>query len=201
MYGVKSKAFSEKKEPLYNFSGLGQFRRRRAGNLSGGMKQKLALSCALVHDPEVLILDEPTTGVDPLSRRQFWNILKSLRDDGATIVVSTPYMDEAGLSDKVVFMHEGHKLAEGKPEDLTALYVGSVYEVMADFTTDLLSKAKEMKGLDARRFGASMHVYADKETPAVDIELQLESVGFTVDFIRRIEPDLEDTFIQLMGMK
>jgi ABC-type multidrug transport system ATPase subunit len=199
MFGVKAGDFSRKKEPLYDFSGLAPFRKRRAGNLSGGMKQKLALSCALIHDPKVLILDEPTTGVDPLSRRQFWEILKSLRDEGATIIVSTPYMDEVALSDRAIFIHAGHKLAEGKPEELTGLYRGSVYDVRVTPTTDVINQVAALKGLDVRRFGASLHVYADMGISIDEVTAQLNNLDIGDNYIIPIAPDLEDTFIQLMG--
>lgn len=199
MFGVTAKAFAQKREPLYVFSGLGPFRKRRAGNLSGGMKQKLALSCALIHDPEVLILDEPTTGVDPLSRRQFWNILKTLRDDGATVVVATPYMDEVALADRAIFIHAGRKLAEGKPDELAGLYRGSVYDVRVEPTTDMVTRILTLKGIDVRRFGASLHAYADEGMADADVISQLSLLGIDHDAVRRIDPDLEDTFIQLIG--
>jgi ABC-2 type transport system ATP-binding protein len=201
MFGVGTKDFSRKKEPLYQFSGLGPFRSRRAGNLSGGMKQKLALSCALIHDPEVLILDEPTTGVDPLSRRQFWEILKTLRNDGATIVVSTPYMDEVALADRAIFIHAGKKLAEGSPGYLAGLYRGAVYDVRVEPTTDIVGRIMPMPELDVRRFGASLHVYADEGISDADVMTRLSSLGIAHDRISRIDPDLEDTFIQLMGTR
>jgi ABC-2 type transport system ATP-binding protein len=105
-------------ERLLKFSRLAAFRDRRAGRLSGGMKQKLALSCALIHTPELLILDEPTTGVDPLSRREFWSILKELNQSGVTILASTPYLDEAAFCDEIALFHQGRVLLAGSPDDL-----------------------------------------------------------------------------------
>ena len=201
MFGVEAKAFAKKREPLYDFSGLGPFRKRRAGNLSGGMKQKLALSCALIHDPEVLILDEPTTGVDPLSRRQFWSILKTLRGNGATIVVSTPYMDEVALADRAVFIHTGCKLAEGKPGDLAGLYRGSVFDLKVEPTTEMMNKLKAIAGIDVRRFGASLHVYSGTGMSDAEVFAQLSAIGIARGVITRIAPELEDTFIQLMGSR
>ena len=108
----------ERIERLLKFSRLSLFRDRRAGALSGGMKQKLALSCALIHTPELLILDEPTTGVDPLSRREFWSILKELNQSGVTILTSTPYLDEAAFCDGIALFHRGRVLLSGAPPDL-----------------------------------------------------------------------------------
>jgi ABC-2 type transport system ATP-binding protein len=114
---------------LLAFSRLGPFSRRRASDLSGGMKQKLALSCALVHTPRLLFLDEPTTGVDPLSRREFWEILSDLRSQGVTLLVSTPYMDEAARCDRVALMHKGRLLHEAAPSEIPGLFRGALVEV------------------------------------------------------------------------
>lgn len=199
LFGLKRRQFDTKKKRLYEFSGLGPFHGRRAGNLSGGMKQKLALSCSLIHDPKVLILDEPTTGVDPLSRRQFWEILKALRAGGSTIVVSTPYMDEVALSDRTVFMHEGAKLAEGTPEQLARLYKGKVYSVRVEPTTEQVRKLESLGGIDVRRFGAALHIYISGETSPDDFYGRLQTVGIEPDRVELIPAELEDVFIQLMG--
>ena len=116
-------------EDLLRFAALAPFRDRRAGNLSGGMKQKLALACTLVHRPRLLFLDEPTVGVDPVARREFWRMLKSLRDQGISLLVSTPYMDEAALCDRLILLHRGRILAEGSPADLVAAYPYRLYRV------------------------------------------------------------------------
>jgi len=199
LFGLKRRQFDEKKKKLYEFSGLGPFYKRRAGNLSGGMKQKLALSCSLVHDPKVLILDEPTTGVDPLSRRQFWEILKALRNGGSTIVVSTPYMDEVALSDRTVFMHEGSKLAEGTPEQLARLYKGSVYSVRVEPTTERVRQLLSIDGVDVRRFGAALHVYVSGEITTEEFYDRMKTAGIEADRVELIPAELEDVFIQLMG--
>lgn len=114
---------------LLEFSRLTPFVKRRAGQLSGGMKQKLALSCALIHTPDILVLDEPTTGVDPVSRREFWEILSRLKSDGVTILVSTPYMDEAEKCDRIALMHKGNVLTTGRAEDIAAGFPGTVFAV------------------------------------------------------------------------
>lgn len=199
LFGLKGDTLQTRKEELYQFSGLAPFRNRRAGQLSGGMKQKLALSCNLVHDPRVLILDEPTTGVDPLSRRQFWEILKSLRAKGATIVVSTPYMDEVAMADRAVFMFGGKKLSEGTPLQLARQYQGKVFRVDVEPTVQRMDQMTALGGIDARRFGASVHAYIAAEYPTDELYARLESVGVTRDLIQPIPAGLEDVFIQLMG--
>jgi ABC-2 type transport system ATP-binding protein len=199
LFGLTGKKFSEKKKRLYEFSGLGPFYNRRAGALSGGMKQKLALSCALVHDPEILVLDEPTTGVDPLSRRQFWEILKDLKKSGSTIIVSTPYMDEVLLSDKAIFIFGGKKFAEGGPEDLTKIFKGNAYRVNLNPTYERMEQINRIPGLMSRRFGSSIHIYTNESRSLNDYLGQLAEIGIEKNIIEPISPELEDTFIQLMG--
>lgn len=199
LFGIKSEEFSRKKQHLYRFSGLGPFHDRRAGALSGGMKQKLALSCALVHDPKVLILDEPTTGVDPLSRRQFWDILKELRSGGSTIIVSTPYMDEVALSDRAIFIFEGKKLAEGTPAALPRLFAGKAYAAAVAPAFETMEKLRSIHGLQSRRFGSSIHIYTGENDSLENYYSPLEKIGIGRAALSEIPPDLEDTFIQLMG--
>jgi ABC-type multidrug transport system ATPase subunit len=122
IFGLNRKEYGERIDRLLRFSRLAAFEDRRAGKLSGGMKQKLALSCALIHKPELLLLDEPTTGVDPLSRKEFWSILRELNNDGITILVSTPYMEESEYCDELILMHEGRILLKGAPTALLTEY-------------------------------------------------------------------------------
>jgi ABC-type multidrug transport system ATPase subunit len=129
IYGVKQKERKERLDRLLSFSRLGPFQKRRAAHLSGGMKQKLALCCALIHTPEVLILDEPTTGVDPVSRNEFWEILRDLRQQGITIIVSTPYMEEASLCDELLVLHKGEILLNGTPSHLLNSYPHSIFRI------------------------------------------------------------------------
>ncbi len=199
LFEISKKELGLKSEYLYKFSGLGSFRKRRASQLSGGMKQKLALSCALIHDPKVLILDEPTTGVDPLSRRQFWGILTSLRDNGACIVVSTPYMDEVALADRTSFIHRGKKLAEGTPDELTRLYAGRVYNLPVEPSVHTMDTVTRISGVDARRFGASIHLYTGNDMSEESLVRELIQQGINDIRPERIEPELEDVFIQLMS--
>ncbi len=122
LFGLSAKERKDRMDSLLAFANLTEFTERRAGALSGGMKQKLALSCILLHEPDLLLLDEPTVGVDPVARRDFWKLLKTLRDEGRTIVVSTPYMDEAEMCSSLALMHQGELLALGSPHDLTSAY-------------------------------------------------------------------------------
>ncbi len=199
LYGLDKQEFELKKNTIYDFSGLGRFSGRRAGALSGGMKQKLALGCAIIHNPRILILDEPTTGVDPLSRRQFWDILRRLKSEGATIVVSTAYMDEVLLSDKAVFMFEGVKLVEGAPAELIGKFRGGVLEVQIPPTRESMNRLAAVEGIVAHRFGSSIHITVrDDESLEGHIEA-LVACGIERSKIRSIKPGLEDLFIDLMN--
>jgi ABC-type multidrug transport system ATPase subunit len=129
IFGIRGEERRTRTEHLLRFASLAPFRDRRAGNLSGGMKQKLALACTLIHRPRLLFLDEPTVGVDPVARRDFWRMLKSLRDQGISLLVSTPYMDEAALCDRLILLHHGRILAEGAPAELVAAYPYRLYRV------------------------------------------------------------------------
>ena len=199
LFGLNRQQFNQKKKLLYDFSALGPFHNRRAADLSGGMKQKLALSCALIHDPEVLILDEPTTGVDPLSRRQFWDILIRLRNQETAIVVSTPYMDEVALSNRAILIYQGTKLAEGTPAELIHRFGGRVYLAKVQPTTGRMEKLNRIEGLTARRFGPSLHLYTRSDMNIDDFSAELENIGIMPEVIEEASPDLEDVFIQLMG--
>lgn len=200
IYGLTGQAYREKRDYLFEFSKLGPFAGRRASALSGGMKQKLALSCALIHDPKILILDEPTTGVDPLSRRQFWEILLELRRQGTTILVSTPYMDEVARADRACFIFNGRKLSEGTPVALAAQFEGSIYYLDEMPTTELVHRLNSLEGITARRFGAGMHLYVRPGDSIERYHAALSSVGVAGTRLATIQPELEDRFIQLMEM-
>lgn len=197
LFGIHGSDLAAKRKRLYEFSGLGPFASRRAGRLSGGMKQKLALSCALVHDPKLLILDEPTTGVDPLSRRQFWDILASLKKSGSAILVSTPYMDEVALADRAVLIHQGRALAEGKPSELRHRFDGCVYRLRAEPTADVLDRIGKVERVSARRFGSTIQLYAPVDASADDLRAGLERAG-VFGKVEPLEPELEDVFVQMM---
>jgi ABC-2 type transport system ATP-binding protein len=202
LFGVPRKERIARTEELLEFSRLGPFVKRRAGALSGGMKQKLALSCALIHTPQLLVLDEPTTGVDPVSRREFWETLERLRARGVTILVSTPYMNEAALCQQIAFIHRGRVLAAGSVGEITALFRGVVFALSGP---DLRAIAARLKGAFAPEFvrilGGAVQVIAPAERRK-DIGALLESMrreGLVTGSIREIPPGVEDSFVTLMG--
>lgn len=198
LYGLTGEAFRAKRDYLYNFSNLAPFARRRAAALSGGMKQKLALSCALIHEPKILILDEPTTGVDPLSRRQFWEILLQLKSQGVAVLVSTPYMDEVARCDRACFIFGGRKLSEGTPQSLAAQFEGTIYYFDSRPTARIIADLNGIPGLSASRFGAGMHLYLE-QGDSIDRYLEaLTHIGVDRARIAPLKPALEDRFIQLM---
>ena len=198
IYGFRGDEYRRMRDRMYEFSNLGPFAKRRAGALSGGMKQKLALSCALMHNPGILVLDEPTTGVDPLSRRQFWEMLLDLRKQGVTILVATPYMDEVERTDRAVCLLDGRKLTEAAPTELAKQFEGTIYELAQEPTRDLIQKLNAIDGLTVRRFGSGAHVYIS-EQDSIDAYLdQLTGAGADRDKLEKIAPSIEDRFIQLM---
>jgi len=175
------------------------FKKRRAGKLSGGMKQKLALSCALIHKPSVLFLDEPTTGVDPVSRKEFWGMLKKLKEQGITILVSTPYMDEASLCDRIALIQNGRFLKIDTPKDIVSQYGNRLWAVQSDNMYKLLTdlRANELSE-NCFAFGDKHHVSVDNEQFKIDdLRQYLEQKGHTNIEIREIEPSIEDCFMQL----
>ncbi len=184
---------------LYKFSKLEPFKDRLARALSGGMKQKLALSCTLIHTPRILILDEPTTGVDPVSRREFWDILKQLRDDGVTILVSTPYMEEADLCDRVAFMYKGRVLALDKPQALPRHFPHHLHEVTGDDIHKIALYLREQtEARSVQIFGDRLHVsFATKPDEHRVAEIK-EHAPVSVESFAEIEPSVEDTFLALM---
>ncbi len=185
-------------ERLFRFSNLGPFQDRLAGQLSGGMKQKLALSCALVHQPEVLLLDEPTFGVDPISRRDLWLIVHEMVARGVTVVVSTSYMDEAERFDRLAFLHRGRVVALDRPEALQRRFPAEVLAVRVDDVRAARAAARALPGV--RRvaiFGDRLHVTvgsADRDLPRV--AAALAAAGIAVHESRRVVPSLEDVFIE-----
>lgn len=199
LFGVPKLEKEKRLKQLYHFSKLEPFKDRLAKQLSGGMKQKLALSCTLIHTPKVLILDEPTTGVDPVSRREFWQILRQLREEGVTILVSTPYMDEALLCHRVAFMHKGKVLALDDPRLITKHFPHALYEV-ATPAPQLLAAyfAKEIHSQSAQVFGDRLHVSFAAPLTNEMITQIIRSAPQPISEMRRIEPGIEDTFMELM---
>jgi ABC-type multidrug transport system ATPase subunit len=176
------------------------FRDRLAGRLSGGMKQKLALSCALIHQPVLLVLDEPTTGVDAVSRYEFWELLKGLKTRGITILVSTPYMDEAGKCDRIALIQNGKILAIDKPENIKAGYGAVLYAIRSDEIYRLLLDLRRYPGVKSVfPFGQQLH-YSDRNEKADTnaIRTYLEEMGHTGIQIEEESPGIEDVFMKLM---
>ncbi|MCI0435645.1 MAG: ABC transporter ATP-binding protein [Gemmatimonadetes bacterium] len=181
---------------LHEFSGLGEFEDRLAGALSGGMKQKLALSCALVHRPAILLLDEPTFGVDPISRRDLWLILHEMIGEGVTVLVSTSYLDEAERCDRVALLDEGRLIALDRPARLQIELEGGLFAIRADDPRRARDVLRSSPGVRrATLFGRSIHLLVDPgETPDAALR-RLAEAGITVTHSEPIEPSLEDVFI------
>jgi ABC-type multidrug transport system ATPase subunit len=181
------------------YTQLEPFRNRLAGKLSGGMKQKLALCCALIHAPKVLFLDEPTTGVDPVSRKDFWGMLGRLRDSGITIVVSTPYMDEAARCDRIALVQRGRIIAMDSLSAMLASHATETFAVRGDHLFRILTDLRAYPGTRyCFAFGQEHHLVlqGDAGGPAA-VEAHLRQLGHDAVSIRRIEPNIEDVFIAL----
>jgi len=200
IYHVPRAERIQRERELLEFSRLEPFRTRLAQHLSGGMKQKLALACTLIHTPSVLFLDEPTTGVDPVSRREFWKILYSLLKQGVTLFVSTPYMDEAERCNRVALMDRGKIMHCDTPDGLKGRMRGDLLEIVATplrAAKDLLAQQVEVLGVQV--FGDRLHVWvadANRDEPALLAALAEQQI--TVTHCRRTEPRLEDVFMSLV---
>ena len=178
---------------------LEPFKTRRAGKLSGGMKQKLALCCALIHKPSVLFLDEPTTGVDPVSRREFWEMLRRLKEQNISILVSTPYMDEASLCDRIAFIQNGHILSIDTPERITANFHKTLFAVQADSMFEALLHLREAEFCETCYAFGDAHHLTLKTTSTTEAEVvrYLEQYGHKNVHVVRINAGIEDTFMSL----
>ena len=178
---------------------LEPFGDRKAGALSGGMKQKLALSCALIHKPKVLVLDEPTFGVDAVSRKEFWDMLKSLKQKGVTILVSTPYMDEAELCDRVALIQKGEILEIDTPTGIVKKFKKQLYVLKTTEIYAALTALDKLPNMDnAYSFGQEIHLYAETEIDMDLLEKQLVENGVKQVKITRGKPNIEDCFMDLM---
>ena len=179
---------------------LEPFKTRRAGKLSGGMKQKLALSCALIHNPKILFLDEPTTGVDPVSRKEFWEMLKRLKAQGITILVSTPYMDEAKLCDRIALMQNGKIMKIDFPQNIVKEFGKTLYAVHSDNMFLLLNDLRAFHQTDnCFAFGDNHHLTLKEDDVNIsELEKYLASNKHSNVTLKKIEPEIEDCFMQLM---
>jgi ABC-2 type transport system ATP-binding protein len=177
------------------------FKKRRAGKLSGGMKQKLALCCALIHKPTVLFLDEPTTGVDPVSRKEFWEMLKRLKAQNITIVVSTPYMDEATLCDRIALIQNGKILGIDTPQHIVKSYEGNLYNIKADKMYNLLRDLTSYQHtLSCYAFGEYLHLslIQDDDTTKTNLLNFLKTAGHQNVEMLPVTATIEDCFIKLL---
>lgn len=182
-------------KPVYFF--LEPFGNRLARNLSGGMKQKLALCCALIHNPKLLVLDEPTTGVDAVSRKEFWETLYELRRSGMTIMVSTPYMDEAFRCDRVALIQQGTIMTEDTPSSILKAYRYPLFALKSVNRTELLNFLRNTKGIRrAYLFGHSIHAVIEESLDADWLENRIKESGIGESEVYRIQPDFEDCFIE-----
>ncbi len=178
------------------------FKTRRAGKLSGGMKQKLALSCSLIHAPHVLFLDEPTTGVDPVSRKEFWEMLQKLKKNfNLSIVVSTPYMDEAVQCDRIALVQNGHFLTINTPKEIIGGYTERLWSVQSDNMHELLTDLRSVKGVKtAFAFGDAHHVTVDTDLlTEYSLESELLRLGHSEIRIEEVAPSIEDCFMHLQN--
>jgi ABC-2 type transport system ATP-binding protein len=199
LYRVPKSDRPARLERLYRFSNLGEFEHRLAGKLSGGMKQKLSLCCALIHHPKVLLLDEPTFGVDPISRRDLWQILHEMVADGVTVIVTTSYLDEAERCERVALLHEGRLLALDTPAALRDRLAGHMVSVRAE---PLYAARKLLEGhpavATATMFGESLHVALREKADTALVEQVLTAEQIKVTAVRAAPASLEDVFISLV---
>ncbi len=197
IHGVKN--YQERRNELLEFTRLTPFRARLADNLSGGMKQKLALACSLIHKPELIFLDEPTTGVDPVSRRDFWKILSSLKKEGITIFMSTPYLDEAERCNRVALMNKGEIMSIDEPRKIKASINKEIIEIVSPQARKAYKIVQQHMDNEVQLFGDRINVVADsyeKEYSKIADLLKLNDV--TIESSRSIPPSLENVFIHLV---
>lgn len=198
LFGVDPKDNFDLIAPIYNPQ-LSKFPNRRAGNLSGGMKQKLALCCALIHRPRLLLLDEPTTGVDAVSRSEFWEMLRQLKSKGITIMVSTSYMDEAQMCERIALINAGKILMTDTPEHLVESLDENLYAISAKEMFALLGELRKMPEVeDCYTFGASLHAVVSNQFDPQKVKSSLELSGLHDVKIAPANGDIEDLFIKLM---
>lgn len=203
IYGVPSIKFSARREWALALAGLNGQEKRLVGSLSGGMKQRLALVCAVLHEPEVLFLDEPTAGVDPLSRRRFWELIYNLSDQGITVFVTTHYMDEAEHCHRLGLMYSGRLIALGSPEELRAgMRAGEMLELECDQPISALALFQEAEGIRASLFGDRLHLLVeDAEAARPQVIARLEQAGHRVPRVERVPLSIEDVFITFIDME
>ena len=200
LFEIDHKRRDERAQRLLAASGMLPFRKRRAGQLSGGMKQKLGLTCSLIHTPKVLLLDEPTAGVDPVSRRDFWRILYDLRGEGVTIVIATSYLDEAERCTRLGLLYSGRMLHCGTPNKLKELMLGELLVVTSPQARRARDIVRALQGVSkALLVGDSLHVVVDDaERRKPEIAGAFRKAGFSFDQIESLRPSIEDLFMSLL---
>jgi ABC-2 type transport system ATP-binding protein len=200
IFDVDIGVLKERTERLLQFANLTDFRTRRAMHLSGGMQKKLALACTLIHEPDILLLDEPTTGVDPISRREFWNILTELHMEGTTILVSTPYMDEADRCSRVGLMYAGKLVICDEPRAIRAQLEGELIELVPEDWQEARGVVQALPGvLEVQNYGESLHLLVDstrERLPQIEKALKKHAIGYRG--VRPAPPRMEEAFISLI---
>jgi ABC-2 type transport system ATP-binding protein len=200
IHGVRD--YAARRDRLLELTQLTRFGNRLAGQLSGGMKQKLALACTLIHEPRLIVLDEPTTGVDPVSRREFWKLLSEFLSQGITILMSTPYLDEAERCSRVALLHEGRLLALDEPDVLRRSMPGALFEVIAPDPRRAVAALRRLPIVaSVQTFGERAHVQLVDQSvdTATSLAGQLDEAGIAVTSVRRVPPSLEDVFVTKLG--
>lgn len=203
IYGLRGKEMERKIEETLERNAITPYRERMAGKLSGGWKQRLALGCAMLHEPSILYLDEPTAGIDPVARRKLWDLLFDLSGQGITFFVTTHYMDEAERCSHLAYIYYGKLIADGTPDSLREIPDVSPpgtqrYEISSKDVTTALRRARKLPFMrSATIFGRSIHALMDDKITPAELETELESVGVHPEEIRPLMPDLEDVFVEL----
>src|ERR1035438_9156613 len=198
LFGVRKAEREERSTQLLQAAGMREFRKRLAGKLSGGMKQKLGLVCALIHRPKVILLDEPTTGVDPVSRRDFWRILYELASEGVAILTSTAYLDEAERCHRVALLHQGKLLFCDTPANLKSRMKKGVLSVTSPEPRQLRTELEKTDGISSLVLtGDGVHVLVDNAAQRIpEFEARLKSAGVPFDAIQQVAPTIEDLFVE-----
>jgi ABC-2 type transport system ATP-binding protein len=200
IYAVDAGEWHARRERLLTFAGLTTFKDRRAAHLSGGMQKKLALACTLIHEPEILLLDEPTTGVDPISRREFWDILTELHLGGTTIIVSTPYMDEADRCSRVGLMYNGRLIICAQPDHIRSQIQGEMIELYPEDWQAALALVETLPGvLEVQTYGNLLHIFVASAAESLStLEVALQMHGIQHHGLRHAPARMEEAFISLI---
>jgi ABC-2 type transport system ATP-binding protein len=200
LYDLDNTQIRDRRERLLRFAGLSEFKERRADKLSGGMQKKLSLACTLIHQPPILLLDEPTTGVDPVSRREFWNILTDLHLQGTTILISTPYMDEADRCTRVGLMYQGRLGMCAPPDEIRSSVKGELIQLIpSDWKTAHILIEQIPGVIEVQTYGESLQILVDDVSKRLpQITAALEEQGITYHSVRQTSPRMEEAFVSLI---